>query len=104
MNDKTHVISFVENVFQFLGHVIVDADDGSVVKLHPDLALDVSDHSNPCTETNGDIDSEVLQRDQVLAINAENDLENKNFILFSKFGRQMEPHERFRVSKAQINC
>ena len=104
MHDETYVVSFVENIFQFLGHVIVDADDGSVVKLHPDLALDVSDHSNPGAETNGDIDSEVLQRDQVLAVNAKNDLENKIFESFSRFGRQMEPHERFRVSKAQINC
>jgi len=75
-NIYTYVISFVENVFQLFGHVVVDGADGSVVKLHPDFALNVPDHPNPGAETNGDVDREVLQRDQVLAVDAENDLKN----------------------------
>ncbi len=74
LKTNTYLVTFIENVFQFLSHVVVEGADGSVVKLHPDLALDMPDHPNPGTETNCNVDCEVLQRDQVLAVNAENDL------------------------------
>jgi hypothetical protein len=57
---SSHVVSLVEDIFQLFCHVIFQSANGSIQKLDPNLALDVTNHPNPGIQTNGNINGEVL--------------------------------------------
>ena len=73
-HEDSYIVPLVDNIFEFFCNVIFHGADRTIRELKSDLAFDVANHPHPGVETNGDIDGEVFERDQIFAVHSENDL------------------------------